>query len=92
MKRIVKDVTDNGNVADFHSVLKSSPESLNEMDCYYDALAEFHHYCYNVGHHEHALRWVYALANLCEMKYDPRDIIASVHKECFKEIPSIDVV
>ena len=64
---------------------------IEDHDCYHKAVRAFHKLCYNLGKHSYAMSRVFVFANLCNMKYDIRDIKIAIRDQCI-EFPFINVL
>ncbi len=89
VRNIVDRVTQ--NAADTTDALGETP-ILTEHGCYYTAVDLFDAQCWRLGQNEHALRMLYALANLCQMKFSEAVIAEAISKECVVKEPIIETV
>lgn len=85
---IVTQVTQGSN--ELAGAAMGSVPEITDHECYYSAVDSFHELCFDIIETDWAMRNVYVLANLCEMKYTRDVIIGAIHKQCVPT-PSIIV-
>ena len=92
MFQIVHTVTEENNELTSSLINAPPPKFITERDCYYSAVDTYHGNCFNLGVNDYAMSKLYALANLCESKFDQQDIVLAVEKECESLQPQVKIV
>ncbi|KAI1706533.1 peptidase c13 family domain-containing protein [Ditylenchus destructor] len=68
--------------------MEARPERLHEiLDCHNDVVKAFSRKCFNLGTNSYALKYVYVLANLCEMRLETDEIVNALEEHC-KSLPA----
>lgn len=60
----------------------SKPAAPVKRHCYKQSVTKFRRGCGNLGMHEHTLRHLYVLANLCDEGYSTERIVETIHNVC----------
>lgn len=60
----------------------STPASPVQHHCYKETVTKFRRGCKNIGEHEHALRHIYVLANLCDDGFSSERVVRTIEEIC----------
>lgn len=71
-------------------VLTYYPNRLHKhLDCHHDVVNAFHRACFNLSHNPYALKYVYVLANLCEMGIETERLVTLLMDHCVDKAEDI---
>jgi legumain len=80
MHKLVKSMVHDKN--NRRRILTTYPTKLKHLECHNDVTHAFHRVCFNFNESPYALKYVYVLANLCEMGLETENIIQHIMEHC----------
>lgn len=63
-------------------VWSKKPKKITKVDCHDSVVKAFSTHCFNLGRNPYALKYVYVLANLCEVGMDTEDLTNLIQQHC----------
>jgi len=92
IKSTIKKIAESLVPTRFMKSIMESPAEPTMEDCYKESVTTFRNYCFDFNKHEHALRHVYVLANLCDQGYKTERIIGTIRDVCYQGNESIHII